>query len=120
MNEHMKQELIDWGINWSDINDRFMGKEALIEKFMFKFLKDPSFGQLTECLQNKDVEEAFKACHTLKGVMGNLGLDGFKKPVLELTETLRAGSLDGADSLYSQIDVKYHALIEILEKYKEQ
>ena len=61
---------------------------------------------------------ASKACLKVRSI--GQGKPGFKKPVLELTETLRAGSLDSADSLYSQIDVKYHALIEIIEKYKEQ
>lgn len=118
MNEQMKQELIDWGVNWNDITERFMGNEALVERFMFKFLNDKSFSQLTEQLSAKNAEEAFKACHTLKGVMGNLALDGFKKPVLELTEVLRAGSLDGSDELYAAIKEKYEPLIGILQKYQ--
>ncbi len=117
MNENMKSELIEWGVNWSDVEDRFMGNEALVEKFMLKFLNDQSFSNLTKGLQDKNAEEAFKACHTLKGVMGNLALDGFKEPVLELTELLRSGSLDGADVLYDQIKVKYDELITILKKY---
>ncbi len=117
MNEQFKQELIEWGVNWDDVKDRFMGNENLIEKFMLKFLNDKSFEQLTTEIGNRDVQEAFKACHTLKGVSGNLGLDGFRPPVLELTEILRAGSLEGADELYMQIKEKYEQLIEILNKY---
>ena len=117
MNEQFKQELIEWGVNWDDVRDRFMGNENLIEKFMLKFLNDKSFEQLTAELGNQNVEEAFKACHTLKGVSGNLGLDGMRPPVLELTEILRAGSLDGSDALYTQIKTKYDQLIDILTKY---
>ncbi len=118
MNEQMKQELIDWGVNWSDVEARFMGNEDLVERFMLKFLNDKSFDLLTQELSNKNAEEAFKACHTLKGVMGNLSLNGFKTPVLELTEVLRAGSLDGSEELYAAIKEKYEPLIVILKKYQ--
>ena len=118
MNEQMKQELIEWGVNWSDVEARFMGNEDLVQRFMLKFLNDKSFETLTKELSEKNVEEAFKACHTLKGVMGNLGLNGFKTPVLELTEVLRAGSLDGSEQLYEAIKEKYEPLIAILKKYQ--
>lgn len=117
MNEQMKQELIDWGFNFDDAMARFMGKEELVYKFVMKFLNDKSFTLLSRNLDEKNVEEAFKACHTLKGVASNLSLDGFKKEVVELTEILRAGSLDGADGLFLQIKNKYDALISILERY---
>ncbi len=118
MNEQMKQELIEWGVNWTDVEARFMGNEALVERFMLKFLNDKSFESLTRELSNQNAEEAFKACHTLKGVMGNLSLNGFKTPVLELTEILRAGSLDGTQELYVAIKEKYDPLMAILKKYQ--
>ncbi len=118
MNPQMKQDLIDWGVNWKDLEDRFMNNEALIERFMFKFLNDKSFSLLTDELNNGNTEEAFKACHTLKGVTGNLSLDGFKEPVIELTELLRAGKTEGSSQLYEQIKEKYDPLIEILNKYQ--
>ncbi|WP_051204885.1 Hpt domain-containing protein [Butyrivibrio sp. VCD2006] len=117
MNAQMKQELIDWGVNWSDVQERFMGNEDLVEKFMLKFLNDSSFNALTEGLAAKNAEEAFKGCHTLKGVTGNLALDGMRPDVLELTEILRAGSLDGSEELYQKIKKSYDALIGILKKY---
>ena len=67
----------------------------LIQKFMFKFLNDQSMSDLTKYLAEGNVSEAFKAVHTLKGVGANLGLKGFLTPVCELTEILRAGSMDG-------------------------
>ncbi|SEL46123.1 MULTISPECIES: Hpt domain-containing protein [unclassified Butyrivibrio] len=117
MNEQMKQELIDWGVNWPDVQDRFMGNEDLVEKFMLKFLNDPSFAAMTKGLQAKNAEEAFKGCHTLKGVTGNLALDAMRPDVLELTEILRAGSLEGSDELYQKIKASYDSLTEILKKY---
>ena len=117
MNEQMKQELIAWGVNWADVTDRFMGNEDLVERFMFKFLKDKSFGSLALGMQKKDVKEAFAGCHSLKGVTGNLALDGMRDDVLKLTEILRAGSMDGAEELYKNIKKSYEELIGIIKKY---
>ena len=118
MDAGFKSELIEWGVDWDEILDRFMGNEDLIAKFMFKFLKDQSMSDLTKYLAEGNVSEAFKAVHTLKGVGANLGLKGFLTPVCELTEILRAGSMEGYEPLYGQIKPKYDSLIAILEKYQ--
>ena len=118
MDAEFKAELIEWGVDWDEILDRFMGNEDLIAKFMFKFLNDQSMNDLTKYLDEGNVTEAFKAVHTLKGVGANLGLKGFLTPVKELTEILRAGSMEGYEEKYEEIKPKYEALITILNKYK--
>ncbi|MBE5830734.1 MAG: Hpt domain-containing protein [Butyrivibrio sp.] len=118
MDAEFKAELIEWGVDWDEILDRFMGNEDLIAKFMFKFLNDQSMNDLTKYLNEGNVTEAFKAVHTLKGVGANLGLKGFLTPVKELTEILRAGSMEGYEEKYEEIKPKYEALITILNKYK--
>ena len=40
MNAELKQELIDWGVNFEEVKERLVGNEDLVEKFMFKFLDD--------------------------------------------------------------------------------
>ena len=117
MDAEFKAELIEWGVDWDEILDRFMGNEDLIAKFMFKFLNDQSMNDLTKYLDEGNVTEAFKAVHTLKGVGANLGLKGFLTPVKELTEILRAGSMEGYEEKYEEIKPKYEALIAILNKY---
>ncbi|MBO5620447.1 MAG: Hpt domain-containing protein [Butyrivibrio sp.] len=118
MDAGFKAELIEWGVDWDEILDRFMGNEDLIAKFMFKFLNDQSMSELTQNLQDGNVQGAFKAVHTLKGVGANLGLKGFLTPVCELTEILRAGSMEGYEEKYNEIKPKYEELIAILTKYQ--
>ncbi len=118
MDAGFKNELIEWGVDWEEIRDRFMGNEDLIARFMFKFLNDQSMNDLTKYLAEGNVSEAFKAVHTLKGVGANLGLKGFLTPVCELTEILRAGSMDGYKEKYDLIKPKYDDLIVILKKYQ--
>ena len=117
MDAGLKAELIEWGVDWEELRDRFMGNEDLIAKFMFKFLNDQSMNDLTKYLDEGNAAEAFKAVHTLKGVGANLGLKGFLTPVCELTEILRIGSFDGTREKYNEIKPKYDELIEILKKY---
>ena len=118
MDAGFKTELIAWGVDWNEILDRFMGNEDLIARFMLKFLNDQSMSDLTKYLAEGNVSEAFKAVHTLKGVGANLGLKGFLTPVCELTEILRAGSMEGYEEKYNEIKPKYDDLIAILTKYQ--
>ena len=118
MDAGFKTELIAWGVDWNEILDRFMGNEDLIARFMLKFLNDQSMNDLTKYLAEGNVSEAFKAVHTLKGVGANLGLKGFLTPVCELTEILRAGSMEGYEEKYNEIKPKYDDLIAILTKYQ--
>ena len=118
MDAGLKTELIEWGADWNELLDRFMGNEDLIAKFMFKFLNDPNMNDLTKYLAEGNVAEAFKAVHTLKGVGSNLALKGFLTPVCELTEILRAGSMEGYKEKYDIIKPKYDELIAILQKYQ--
>ncbi len=118
MDAGFKAELIEWGVDWNEILDRFMGNEDLIAKFMFKFLNDQSMNDLTRYLAEGNVSEAFKAVHTLKGVGANLGLKGFRTEVCDRTEILRAGSIEGSKEKYDLIKPKYDALIAILTKYQ--
>lgn len=63
------------GANYENVLSRLGGSEALVKRLVLKFLDDASYQKLEEQLLNKNVEEAFRAAHTLKGVCLNLGFD---------------------------------------------
>ena len=121
MNAELKQELIDWGVNWEEVKERLVGNEDLVEKFILKFLKDPSMERLQNGLESQDAEEAFQGAHALKGVASNLAMEGngFLANVKEITEILRPGTIDSAKEVYDKIRPKYDELISILKKYAE-
>ena len=62
------------GGNYEDVLGR-LNSEALIRKFTFMFLEDPSYMRLKQALADKNYEEAFRNAHTLKGVCQNLSFD---------------------------------------------
>ena len=102
------------GSDYNDVLNR-LGSEALVKKFALKFLNDPSFNELTSQLEAHNVEGAFRASHTLKGVCLNLGFTGLHSISSELTEILRGGELPQDDKLYVQLKEQYTILVEALD-----
>lgn len=86
-----------------------------MKRFALKFLNDTSYQNLEQQLQNKDVEEAFRAAHTLKGVCLNLGFDNLFSVSSDLTEKLRAKELDGADELFEKVKEQYEITVDALK-----
>ena len=102
------------GADYDDVLHRLMDSDDMVARFAGKFLDDPSFGQLEEALAAGNVEPAFRAAHTLKGVAQNLGLVNVYKPASELTELLRTGTLEGADELAAPVREQYQATVAAL------
>lgn len=92
--------------------------EALIAKVSKKFINDQSYLHLKEALEKSDCEQAFFACHTLKGICLNLGFTQLTEGgVLELTELLRKKTLDGSQAIMEEIDPIYNKTIETLKEF---
>jgi HPt (histidine-containing phosphotransfer) domain-containing protein len=100
------------GGNFEEVCERMMGREALVAKFAKKFLDDTSYQELKQHLKEGNVELAFRAAHTLKGVTQNLALTALAKPSVELTEVLRTGTLEGTEELFEQVTEAYEKTVE--------
>ena len=74
---------VKMGANYQDVIKR-LPSAKMIEKFALKFKDDTSFQELETALNEKQVELAFRAAHTLKGVCMNLGFDHLYSLVLKL------------------------------------
>ena len=107
MSPENKRAIAAVGIDMEEALDRFMNNEALLERFLKKFLQDPNYAALCEALDAGDCEGAFRAAHTLKGVCGNLSMRLLYQPVSEQVELLRCGNLEAAKTLRPQIDQAY-------------
>lgn len=93
----------------ADYNEVFrrLYNEAMIRKFVLLFPKDDSFHNLEAALKEQNVKEAFRAAHTLKGVCQNLGFSNLYAPAVTLTETLRAGQLEGTAEQFAEVEKQY-------------
>lgn len=95
------------GADFDEVLER-LGTEGMIKKFAIKFLDDKSYENLVKGMQEKNVDEAFRVAHTMKGICLNLGFSRLYKVSSELTEILRGGSMDGSDKLYDQVKEEYN------------
>lgn len=82
-----------------------------------KFKDDTSFQELETALNEKQVELAFRAAHTLKGVCMNLGFDHLYKPSFEITESLRASNLELALQQFDAVKEQYTKTIDALNEF---
>lgn len=85
-------------------------------RFLRLFPLDDSFPRLSEALGRSDVQTAFRAAHTLKGVAANLGLERLRALASDMTERLRRGELSGAQALLAETETAYRRVLAALEK----
>lgn len=100
--------------DYEDVLNR-LRKPELVEKFVKKFLDDPSFSQLQKAVNDQNLEEAFRAVHTLKGVCLNLSFTTTFDTANELTELLRPGketpSMEQVIDLTNKLEEQYKNVI---------
>ena len=104
------EKLRQFGANVDEGLQRCLNNEAFYLKLVSRFLEDKSFDKLKEEISNGNLEEAFKASHALKGVLGNLSLTPLYEIIYELTELLR----NQTQCDYGEYIKKYEALFQNL------
>lgn len=102
------------GGNYAEILNRFMTDERIL-KFVKRFPSDGSFSLLKSSLAEKNVEEAFRAAHTLKGVAQNLSFTAMFQKVEPLTNILRGGSLE-VGTLPDEVEELYNIIINSISQ----
>ena len=92
--------------------------EALVRKFVGKFLSDPSFQLLEDSMKAGSYEEAFRAAHTLKGVSQNLSFTKLYQSSHALTETLRTKDYEAAAKLLAQVEADYSQTAGAIRRFQ--
>ena len=106
------------GCEAKTVLDRLGGSEMLVRKFLGKFKDDKSFGELKAALEAGDVETAFRAAHTMKGVCANLGLQSLFDKASQVTEILRPraeGAIEEAKKALPELQKEYTRVLEELK-----
>lgn len=93
--------------------------ESMVQKFVLKFLDDPSYQLLCDSMGSKNREEAFRAAHTIKGVCQNLSLTKLGNSSDALCEALRNEWKPEADGLFLQVKNDYKQTIDAIEAFKQ-
>ncbi len=105
MSEHAQliDRLTAYGADMPGINARFMGDYDLYVTCLSMLLSDGAFATLGEALRAGDAKRAFEAAHSLKGVIGNMGLTPLYRLVCVLVEEVRADRTDGLMPQYDAV-----------------
>ena len=128
MDQEKMEILAAGGIDAADALDRMMGSEALLVRFLGRFLEDATYqalcqaveaGGLSHTLTEEEVrrlcqaveagdwEKALMASHTLKGMCGNLSMTELYDLFTRQVALLRAGQPAEAAALMPAIEAAY-------------
>lgn len=101
---------------------KILPTDKLIEKFLLKFIQDPSFLQLCAAFEQGDAHRAFMAAHTLKGVCGNLVLGNLFSAASTITEALRHAQKieESHTQLLDIVKAEYNNTVDMIESYSAQ
>lgn len=91
---------------------RFLDDEDLYVQFYSELLSDEAFANLGNALEEGRLYDAFEFAHTLKGIIGNMGLTPMFELVCDIVEPLRINTDDG-------VKEKYQELLKLREKFSE-
>lgn len=107
------------GGNYDEILSRLRTEER-ITKFLLRVADDKSFELLTNSLETRNMQEAFRAAHTLKGVCLNLSLNRLQESASKLTEVLRGREDYGEDivPLYEKVKEDYEITVSNINKLR--
>ncbi len=105
------QELILAGIEVRELMDRLMNNDKLVKMIIGKFLQDSTYSQLCTAVANGDMQAAEFACHSLKGVCGNLSLKNLFAQLQEQLRLFRAGEPEKAVAMMADITENYEKAI---------
>lgn len=106
--------------DYEGVMSRLMGEQRVI-KFAVRFIDDVTFNEFTECYNSGDIQSAFRAAHTMKGVASNLGFSELFSTASAVTEALRDGTPSSdIESLVSLMTQSYEKVIDALKEFKAQ
>lgn len=86
---NLKQLFTEYGGDYVVTMDRFLNNETIYLRFLNMLFEDKNLDLLGNALEQGDLEEAFAAAHTLKGVAANMGLSPLFAAVCAIVEPLR-------------------------------
>lgn len=116
MTESLKTQLIKAGVDVNSVLERFMGNEALLERFLKKFPQDENYQKLCSAMENRDLDAAITASHTLKGVCGNLSITPLFDLLNNQVAALRSNDWQSAEEIMPQISKAYTAVTDAISQ----
>ena len=107
------------GGDYNEIMSR-LRTEDRIKKFAGMFARDESYRNLVQNLKDGNIDEAFRAAHTIKGMCQNMAFTRLYASSHDITELLREKNLEGARQMLDKVGEDYNMVIAGIEKLLAQ
>lgn len=114
MDAQKKDKLKAAGIDVDSALHRFMGNEAMVEKYLTRFLNEKSYAALKEAIAADNQEAAAMAAHTLKSVCGTLGFSKMQEQVIAQEAEIRSDNWDKAVAMMPEIEAEYQRICQVI------
>lgn len=110
-----------FGGNYDEVLSRLRADDRII-RFLKMALGDGSYQLLIDSIDTNNVDEAFRAAHTLKGVCGNLSITRLGESSTALCEYLRENRVidDKVMSMLPKVKEDYELTINAIKQLVQQ
>ena len=121
--DNFKEIFAAYGVDYDATLRRFAGNMVLYLRVLGMLPNDKSLEKLGAAIDSGDLDKAFEAAHTLKGVAGNLGLTPLLEAVHTIVEPLRERE-ERSDyaQLYTAVQAEYQkaeAFVETINSIRQ-
>lgn len=100
------------GIDYDAALARFVGKRAIYEKYLVKFLEDRHAMEAVKAFEQQDYAELLEQTHALKGVAGTLGMTHLFEVSADIVNDLRSQK-------HGELSVKMTRMLEEQERLSQ-
>lgn len=118
MNGKQKEFLAKSGINLTDGLIYFSENERLYEKYLFRFLEEPTFPELFKAIEEDRREDARRAAHSLKGITATLGFTSLNTAVKAQEFDFKNGRWEEGNQYTDELKKEYARIISVLRAAK--
>ena len=118
MNGKQKEFLTKSGINLTDGLVYFSENERLYEKYLFRFLEEPTFPELFKAIEEDRREDARRAAHSLKGITATLGFTSLNTLVKAQEFEFKNGRWEEGNQYTDELKKEYVRIISVLRAVK--
>ena len=118
MNGKQKEFLAKSGINLTDGLVYFSENERLYEKYLFRFLEEPTFPEPFKAIEEDRREDARRAAHSLKGITATLGFTSLNTLVKAQEFEFKNGRWEEGNQYTDELKKEYVRIISVLRAVK--
>ena len=111
----IQNDMAQIGLDYSAAVARFMDSEEMFLKYFKRFFAgaDDVVKQLSDAVMQEDHSAIERHAHSLKGLAGNMGINGIFNPAKKMVDDMRAGFFSEYKTDYELLLFAYKKAVDI-------